>query len=1431
MKRHFLRNLTIGGGILLSLLCSDAWAGYVLAVQTEKTEGETDSGDKWSSASSCWNNTWKNANDVRVKQVAISNDVMYGAIPGNKFLSYWNASTNVLGSTDTATDADNMGYGVTTDDAGNIIYSGVVYTSRIYGIWVVKSSSSNGTVVDVSKNKYIDLSTYKTTLKYYGRTDYFHATGDIYNGNGALWFTDGFTVVKVPIVNGVSTTEVVYDIPDNASHVDTDPQLWWYQSRFRPYADGKYLFQNYKGLFDCTITGGAMTCTLIGTNAMSANIGYLKDQEILVYSECDVNSRDAKITVHNRTTGNKMISLYGLGWYEAPSYENINVWTELVKINENTLALYTYLPGAGHAKFLITASADGTALNATIAKRENSNLQDVSLSWNTPYLASSWTLQYRNRYVKNNETYYTSWSNLMEKTTDLSYTHSNVYWYNDIEGFYPTVVEYRLLYHYDDYVTQNGQKERQLTLTAEVTPQLLTQGIEWDLNEIVEYPGYQKVQLFWKKTGTGSAPKYFNIYRDGVKINPQPVQVLNYIDDKIPTGDHEYYIEAYFNNTTKATTTSLTKYVNPRDPMKTTYTIEKIYNYRIGSRTSSVDTMVNSRVPYSNLNYQTWYKQGVYWRGDWYLAQCHDHADYDGNTAGIIKLTADKAGILVEGAGSRIITGSKKLIDGTNVDISRDQNTGVALDDAGNIFVRYKGKSSTGTEPTGRRDLAYELGFGIVYLKGDGSYSTAIKVDLTKCNISDSYAVSNPTDGIYPGRVDYYCMKGDLSKAGGTATLYVSGSNAKRSNAITLTRSADGNSITASCATGSYTDITIPTTTGKTFGNGIENYAFPIQYLKEGETVDGVTSYINTYRGDYVHNVRSNGYFVINQNKTIESEIQKIIFETDSRKQNSGGCTIGFNDEIFIITPQSVYSQNTGNFIVCMGDRTEYQDGEPVVDPETNRDKMMTAVDADLSKPIPVAQYTQTETSAGADSDANGNWLYAVHGTIEGEMDVYDNLTNKNHDCVYIYQYIPGVRFAKYRLIPNNYFPPTPVSINITTRYAEDEYGTNTDITGFDGVVKWQRPIYDQVGGGNVNYTHYSYTLVITDKNGNVIDKREIAKDAAIEDANGYYTIEYPFDGENVQTYNGKDVVFMPNEDETAQSYYAYVTVNYHKISDTSEKRESEQTVSSDEAGYEGVGATGTVTVLKGKSTKVERDENNKPVTESSIYRIDVNVDEPQFGEKTEEPVSHYEIWVDKGDGKGYVQVTDFNLMQGEEGKYTPVTDGKIPGDYDFAANEAYSVTGSSSENNTTKSTLHFYEYGTPYEYGTEAPAEDINPADWKYKVVTVYASTTEGVENRDISQSLDSSMAATLSNVPTGIENVVAGDGLRLYPIPVNTLLTIDSPEAVETIVIYNNMGVVVKSINCGGEYSATVNVEELATGMYFVSVNNAAPVKIIKK
>lgn len=1445
MKKTIFHCALLLCAFLLNLADSNAYAnGYFISLPDNSTN--ISDARKY-----CWVGWGKTPSGTSTaeyaQQFAVSNGVLYSSIPTEDHFVYWNPINDVwsqknsttneysINATSSAGNASLIGRAVTTDDAGNIIYAaGCGYNSVVTYIRVLPKTSARGEIIDPetlinnAKHKGYELGNeHYSVLNYYGRTDFYHVSGNLYEGNGAVWFTDGFKVVKIAIVNGVVQNDVVYTINETAAHSGwTD---WNYQSSFKPYADGKYLLQNANGLFDCTIDGTKIVCTKIegASPYLKATICNFKDHEILIYSK---NNRDGQISIYDRTVGIELTTVEALlssnGNADA-FYGVTNVLCETELINENTMGIYTNIPGMGVSRLLLTATTDGTAFTATVAKRSDSNLQDATLSWTMPYQASSITLQYRKRYIKNNVTLYTNWSNLSEKNTDTTYTHSNVYWYNDKNGFYPTTIEYRAIAHYDDLET----KATPLTLTGEASLHLIPKSIDWDLQEIVHYSGYQKVQLYWNTTGTGSTPKYYNVYRDGVKINPAPIQVLNYLDDKIPTGDHEYYIEAFVSDSYSEPIRTTTKsiYVSPRDPMKTTYSIEQIYNKRIGNETGQVKPQDN----YTNLSASEgiWYKQAKYHRGYWYINQCRDANTTTG--AGVIRLTADNQKILTETA-TRVVTHT------------RNRSLGVTMDDAGNIFLRKQGSTSS------RTSYSYELGWGTIYLKdattATGYRTTGIDVDLTECQINDNNGYEG--DYLYIGRVDYFEMEGDLSEINsgaegdtkGIAYLYVSGHRTKRSNKIMLKRTGD-NTITASLV--NKTDISILSYQGTEFDKGDENYAFPIKYLTS--TTDQETravSYSIASRADYVHNLRSRGYFNITPGATQASVEQRTIYETRGRVNNAGGCTIGWNGEIFMISPQCIYSQNTGNFTVAMGDRAQYDANGDIVKDANGNVVMLDNYYADLSKSIPVAQWAQQEITDGGYSDVNCNWLYAVHGKIENEEEIglTEGFTDPGEaNCVYIYLYVPGVRFAKYRLIPNNYFPPTPVELEINSIYGSgSDYANPTkDLLRYDGTAKFGIALNnDATTIGNVNYKVDSYTYTFQDVNGKDVWIYNIKPDGTYT-----YTRTQTNEGGTTTTTTGKNpdgttILIQekytdPTGDyETKDAYFqlvhqdlyrnttyeSTVTVSYVNVSDNTDKHNSETTIDDAIKDYTAINPEAPEVKVFEKKTLSDNDYNGNSIKDDYIasFRVELNVNPPTGNE---EPVSYYEIIATDKNNNSF-KITDFHLMENQSVSET--TTSNIPGNYFENEDENE---GKWNKNESIYGTLVWF-------YGMDDGTYDAenNPSNWTYTVNAVYAgSKSASIKLTDTG----SNSITSITSTPTEIEDVYGDveEDLRAYPIPAYTTLTVKASETIKSISIYNLTGSEVLYVAGNDDTTMQIDVQSLATGYYIMRVNKMNPIKIIKK
>ena len=1108
---------------------------------------------------------------------------------------------------------------------------------------------------------------------------------------------------------------------------------------------------------------------------------------------------------------------------------NVGTWLQSRKTDEKTVELWAYGAGCGVEVYTITANIiDGASITLSgtiqVDTSDQLNRQDAVLSWTAPsnYDVEEYKVYCTEEYTSTSNTNTLDKTYYVGSTTGTTLTHKDLHW---IKG---STDWYKQTYTYTVYPVLADGKGVGPNATVTLTPDFLPCPPVWVA--ILTYDGYQNAQIYWTTPSWGQSPNYYNVYRDGVKLNESPIQNYNYLDTKISSGEHTYHVEGiYIEDSSDLTTATLTNRtpdrtatIAPRNPTKSTYSIETVYNYLIGSGSGEVQPQGD----YSNMGNKNIYAQAEYYRGHWYLAQL---LDANGSNSGILKLSADKEEILTETATAAVSYSTS----------SGGWSRGMAMDDGGNIFVRRGGIGSDGNyTTTSRLSFGFELGAGAIYLRNaDGSYSsTPVIVDLSKCQILDfdsQYARIDPINGINFGRTEYFNMSGDLSEVGGEAYLWVSASASKRSNKIKLTRTSES-AITASLV--DKVDITLADRlTRKDFAIGVENYVFPVKYLKTND--DGTTQ--EAYRGDYIHNLRSRVYANIKptDNPDDLTDVQGTIYDTQSRVNQAGGTTIGWNGEIFLITPQCVYSQNTGNFYVSMGDRAQYDESGNVVLDENSQAVMLTAEDADLTKPIPVGQVTQDELSSATMSNANGNWIYATLGKIDGD-ELYVDFTDPDEaECVYIYQYIPGGRFAKYRLISNSYFPPTPVDLEISSVYGETGY-IDGDLVRYDGIAKFGTVIdSDTTNIGNVNYNLQSYTYVFKDVAGTDVWTYSVLP-------NGQYAYERVKDGVSTTGTGEGALVSESYTDMDGTAHAAYfqfthtdlkrdviyqssVTVRYVNASDSTDIHTSETTVDEATRNYTPVAATPeSVTVYTGQTgTSVE-----------GVYRVEINFDAPG-ATVLEEPVSYYRIVVGKPvvDADSNItseMVTDtlsgFELMingkpDWNSGKYHDY----IPGNYDFQNNEGTWSEG--SETSQGKSTLIYYHTASVATYSSSSSVSN-DPKAWEYSIEAVY-----GGSNPNVMQS--ASVAATAEGGVTdggttsNAEIEKKEQGLNVYPVPATTVLTVNASEAIHAITVYDISGAAVMSAEGDGGCSTTLDVSPLAPGYYMLEINHGTIVRFVKE
>ncbi|MBQ7041691.1 MAG: hypothetical protein IJN66_03160 [Muribaculaceae bacterium] len=383
------------------------------------------------------------------KQMAAANDVCYVTYPRST-----SASTNGwyqnMSKSEAAQGFQNGGYmpgwGIASDDSNNLIMAcGIIYYNKVTKVRVYKATSF-GNPVSTTSYKEISLSTYTTNLQGgngAGRTDFWKASGNCYNGVGALWFTDGKTIVKININNGAIGTQETYTFPDIDSDGDGDvDNLAGYptQATFVPYADNEYIYQGQVGVYDCKINADkSISATKVATTqgalsgaVFSSDIAYLQGHKLLVRPNS--TSRDGKIVIEDLTKGQTLTTLT----LATNSLDiSVNAWCEFEKIDDNTLGLYVYVPNKYMYKYLITATGSDIDINdpvevtGTVGSTEaevvsNNYEPNITVTWEAP---DSWTEQPTNYLVKYQVSYVNE-NNEVVYLNPAGGTSGEDYWYN-----------------------------------------------------------------------------------------------------------------------------------------------------------------------------------------------------------------------------------------------------------------------------------------------------------------------------------------------------------------------------------------------------------------------------------------------------------------------------------------------------------------------------------------------------------------------------------------------------------------------------------------------------------------------------------------------------------------------------------------------------------------------------------------------------------------------------------------------------------------------------------------------------------------------------------------------------------------------------------------------------------------------------------------
>lgn len=881
---------------------------------------------------------------------------------------------------------------------------------------------------------------------------------------------------------------------------------------------------------------------------------------------------------------------------------------------------------------------------------------------------------------------------------------------------------------------------------------------------IVTYKGRRTVALTWEVSSTTNL-KYYEVYRDGIKILSN-YEGSSYIDAELPDGNYSYVVKAYYDEGGE----TVVKSSLPGEasitysPDVTNYILDCIYDYPIMTQDewtaagSPADAVVakgwfaNAR---SNVGLYgapgDVYRQAQFYKGKWYIAQLTARTELiSGELGGKTKWFIPNNysdGLPPKTTSEKYKNDWKGHIYSIGADAATIRNIGnagsVVNDTYGlenqSIAVDGTGKfwhRVTNSGPLNSTNLYYRP---IKYLKGN--------IELT-----------------YGGH-DFYFYEDQGKRANGTQyyrTHYLAAGNYNNGNPyvlLSMNLSADVyrvdlndagtamNNITKFVAP--YEGMTNPKTGEALHPKGsTENYSFPVPGRN----------------GAFIQTVRSIGTWYVDP-----SGHYSLMYDATADITQSGGVAFTYNDEFFVLHPSTVRSNNPGYFRIDVAECGEGETAATVVPSKNNL--------------IPCVGNKLEEVSQFVAGNSNCSWYGAEYDTAD--------------DCIYIYQYVPGVRFAKYRLYKRDAYPDVPVNINITTGY--DDETNPSDITRFDCKITWQRPSKkptDQdhsfgLPGADIVVDHYEVAL--KDQSGTVLNTWKVND---VADVSNVFTIDYS------QNASGE---FFINADK----YTAEIVPVYKRKNGTLIRGGMNYEVAQND--YPAAIGEAKAYIYSGDGAA------------AGMYRVDLDFDRATAA-NSDEPVSYFLVEVST-DGANFNTLNKFNLLkQGEDYHHYPVeiTTGQVPGNYKFGG-------------------LDTYKFGidTPSEKGYALrekanPATDhkcvlyyytnTNPSGYKYRITAVYAST-----NARISKSANTTATATIVGT-TGISDAT-GYSLSVYPVPATTAVTVTSPEAIESVRIFSTAGAEVARVAGEKDYTQSVDVSTLAPGVYMLVVNEQAPLRIVKK
>lgn len=954
------------------------------------------------------------------------------------------------------------------------------------------------------------------------------------------------------------------------------------------------------------------------------------------------------------------------------------------------------------------------------------------------------------------------------------------------------------------------------------------------ITEIRTYPGRNTAQVSWEFS-TSNTIIYYEVFRDGICILPT-YEAAKFSDMNLPDGTHSYYVIAHTadGQTFKSNTETC---VIARNRLVTGYGLQEIYNYPIYTPEEYVahgnpaDAVVADG-PFANAKDKVGaygapgdaFRQAQFYNGYWYLA-CLTSA----------RATDDGSG--------------KKYIPNSWTDTEKKKTFG----DVKGGILKIGARGTEGIEdPRKLKDHTWaelEVNYtwplenqsiaisedGRIYRRGLGNHTADLSnngplhKDAPACDLFylPWQYVCQPSANGLAGRSDidltsHHFVQRWVADGQGYRTHYISaGGNSANGTDYLLFAMNSTRDVWRVLPNGTATKFTAPIPETSIDGkcSSTENYAFPIV----------------GHNGNFIHQVRSEAVYYVNASTGAYTKI----YDKPTDTGNSGGVAFEYNGELFLLHPTSIRSNNIGHFSIDIASQKAF------------------------NEMIPVAAFQQQKKSDFVAGNSNANWFGAEY--------------NAEEDCIYIYQYVPGVRFAKYRFYKYLDFPGVQPKLDIQVVESPKANGSGDEVELLTAVATWQRPNDTPVKDGgdgycpdlaNTEYLIGEYEVEFLDNNnapysGNNWSK-QLYEGEPGDKYNGGDAKDKDFNTSIYYGYYGKDEQGNTTQKNLkAVSHTVRVTPIYHKKSNWDVTVRGEGNIAIARADYpaginplEVRAYDGT---QNGRGYRVDFNFDRASMEEGqyphhvSFFTLEVSKDGGNTFEKLK---NYYFIW-----GNGYHSPSkenfeyvydnygrDFNDVVMKDGAKSYIVD-LIPGDYRFGNDlgeenlkDRYyyqKLNGTKNANALNKTFIApdstvmkecYKGYAAPdakgecvaYYYTNE------NPQNYRYRAVAHYAAG-----NETIHKEVYTTAVAPLDMTTTGVDNI-AGDNegnLSIYPVPAESTVTINAPVGISNVKVFSLSGSLVLDVNGEGNNTQTIDVSMLTPGVYMVAVNSLTPVRMIKR